>query len=243
MNFTMSESKSIKSSRVKPVFIMHQEGLSDLEKKAVLDGASELIKLAEVDGVKVVDWGVWRKKGFRDDDGSLKDFWSVDWYVKRGSDDGRDHTKHGRQLNAGTMQDCLSSEPWRDPERKGRDHYDILVVHSDMYFGGRRFVIGVAQPGIGTTISTYRFRRRNRDPRYECVKTETMHELGHVFGLLPLERTEDIRYKYGKHCTNKCIMRQGVTLPTDWVRFTEDRLRQGALCPRCKEDLRAYFRE
>jgi len=46
--------------KVKPVFFMHQEGLNDLDKRAILDGASDLIRLARVP-IEIIDFGVWRK--------------------------------------------------------------------------------------------------------------------------------------------------------------------------------------
>ena len=227
-----------KSNRIKPVFAMNQEGLSDLEKKAVLDAASELIRLAEVDGIGLVDFGVWRTNKYRNRGGSLKPYQSVDWYVQKGKETSRNRT----QLNAGTMQSLLLFEPWRNPQEGGRDHYDILMVHSDMYLGETNFVIGVAKQGIGTTISTHRFKELDGRDRYECIKTETMHELGHVFGLIPKDRTENVEYSLGKHCTNRCIMRQGLRLPIDWINITNDRLRYGVLCEPCEKNLKAYFR-
>ncbi|MFH1182070.1 MAG: hypothetical protein V1702_03880 [Candidatus Woesearchaeota archaeon] len=223
--------------KIKPVYIMNQAGLSDLEKKAVLDGASEMIRLAQAD-VDIADFGVWRNNGFRNRDGSLKQYQSVDWYVERGRDTSRNTT----QLNASTMQNLLMLEPWRYAQQGGKDHYDILVVHDDMYSGDTNFVIGLAQPGIGTTISTNRFGSLNNELKYECIKTETMHELGHVFGLIPDERTENVEHRLGKHCTNRCTMRQGLTLPNDWINITKDRLKYGALCPTCETDLKEYFR-
>jgi|TARA_Y100000310_G_scaffold12782_1_gene13172 predicted Zn-dependent protease len=232
-------SEGRKPSKIKPVFVMNQEGLSDLEKRAVLDGASELIGTAEVSGVDLVDFGTFRNNGYRSSDGSLKEFQSVDWYVQRG----RETSRNGRQLNADTMQFALCLEPWRDPQKGGKDHYDLFVVHDDMYSGDTNFVIGLAQPGIGTTVSTHRFKQLNDRAKYECIKTETMHELGHVFGLIPPERTQDVEYSLGKHCTNTCTMRQGLRLPDDWVNITNDRLRYGALCPTCETDLKQYFKK
>lgn len=228
-----------KPRRVKPLFVMNQEGLASLEKQALLAGASELIGLAGVSGIDIVDFGVFRTNNYRNTDGSLKEFESVEWYVQRG----RETSRNSRQLNAKTMQDLLFFEPWRNPNTGGRDHYDIFAVHDDMYSGNTNFVIGLAQPGIGTTISTYRFRELDGRTKYECIKTETMHELGHVFGLLPEERTYNVEDSLGKHCTNTCIMRQGLELPNDWINITNDRLRYDALCQTCTTDLREYFRE
>lgn len=233
------EGSGTKPSKIKPVYLMNQAGLSDLEKRAVLNGASELIRLAEVVGIELVDFGVWKNSDFQNQDGSLKQYQSVDWYVGRGKETSRNKT----QLNADTMLRYLWSEPWRNPKQGGRDHYDILVVHNDMYFGDTNFAIGLAQPGIGTIISTHRFKGLGDKAKYECIKTETMHELGHIFGLVPNSRTQNVESSLGKHCTNRCTMRQGLILPDDWIDITNDRLKYGALCPTCKTDLKEYFRK
>jgi len=242
---TREKHKGITSRKIKPVYLMHQEGISDLEKKAVLDGASELIQLAEVPGINLIDFGVWRNKDYKNTDGSLKEYQSVDWYVQKG----RETSRNKKQLNAKEMQDALMYEPWRYSSEGGHPHFDIFVVHEDIYypktnfFPETAFVIGVGGKDIGTTLSTYRFRGLDNKSRYECIKTETMHELGHVFGLIPPERTKKIEEKLGRHCSDICIMRQGLELPKDWINMTKDRLRDGALCPLCKDNLKEYFRK
>ncbi len=71
--------------KIKPVFVMNQEGLLDFEKQAVLDGIHELLESAEADGVvEVRDFGAWRKEGYKNEDGSLKPHQSVEWYVQEG---------------------------------------------------------------------------------------------------------------------------------------------------------------
>ncbi len=225
--------------KIKPINLMNQAGLSDLEKRAVLDGASELIRLAEVSKrIELIDFGVWRNNGFRNSDGSLKQYQSVDWYVSRGKDTSRNRT----QLNVEAIQLALCLEPWRNPHQGGRDHYDILIVNNDIYWGNTNYVIGIAQAGVGTTISTFKFKPLRDKTKYECIKTETMHELGHVFGLIPDSRTKNVENSLGKHCTNTCTMRQGLNVPVDWINITNDRLRYGALCPTCAKDLKEYFR-
>ena len=191
------------SSKIKPVHVMNQEGLPDLEKQAVLDGASELIRLANVSGVELIDFGFWKNNNYIDSEGYLEPYQSMDWYLQMG----RVRSRNKEQLDVDAMQYALFSEPWRDVQEGGKDHYDILVVHEDIYSGDYDFVIGMAARGIGTTLSTHRFKELDENLRYECVKTETMHELGHVFGLIPDKRTKNIEYSLGKHCTNRCTMR------------------------------------
>lgn len=221
-------------NRIKPVYLMHQERLPSLEKKAVLDGALELIKLSKK-RMDLFDLGVFKSENFLDINGYLNEYQSVDWYIEKGRETGR-----GNQLNVDTMQFLLCFEPWR--KNQGEDHYDIFVVNEDMFSQGTNFVIGLAQEGIGTTISTYRFKELDKKTKYECIKTETMHELGHAFGLPPSERTKNVENSLGLHCKNKCIMRQGLTLPKDWIKISKDRIKHGALCSTCEKNLVNYFR-
>ena len=222
------------SAKIQPILFMQQEGLCNLEKQAIFDGANELIDLAESDGIEIRDLGVWRNNNYLDKNGSLKAYQSVDWYLKNG----KQNSRNNYQLNADLMLLSLTREPWK----KTLSHYDIMAIHSDMYSGKSNFVIGLARTYDSTIISTNKFKELDDKTRYECIKTETMHELGHVFGLIPNYRTNNIEFSLGKHCTNTCIMRQGLTLPRDWVNMTKDRLKYGPLCNDCQIDLKKQFR-
>jgi predicted Zn-dependent protease len=70
-----------------------------------------------------------------------------------------------------------------------------------------------------------------------------MHEGGHMFGLPSNKRKENVEEKLGGHCTNRCVMRQGLIVPDDWVRMTEDRIKYGPLCNQCVNEIYAFFRE
>jgi len=149
--------------------------------------------------------------------------------------------KHGEQLNASTMISHCRAEPWRQKE----DHYDLFICSSDLWDGSMNinFIIGLASKGTGTVLSVARFREPGLGERlkYECIKTEVMHEMGHVFGLVTGRgKTEE---NLGPHCADSCTMRQGITVPHDWIPITQDRLRYGAFCQQCTNDLRGYFRE
>lgn len=222
---------------IKPVYVMNQEGVSDLEKRAVLNGAHELIGLGGAE-IEVKDFGVWRLEDYKNSDDTLKENKSVDWYVE----EGRTASRNKTQLNASRMLDALHYEPWRMVSHGGKDHYDILVLHEDMYSGDTNFIIGLARQGIGTVLSVNRFRCLTNREIYECVKTETMHELGHAFGLVSKSRTKNVENQLGMHCTNICIMRQGMTVPNDWLKITDQRLRYGALCKECDKELKDFFR-
>ncbi|MFA5175905.1 MAG: hypothetical protein WC413_01430 [Candidatus Nanoarchaeia archaeon] len=216
-------------NNIKPLYLMNEKGLSDLELKAVQDGIIELMDCANIK-LDIKNFGVWRAN-------ISKPWWSIDWYLEQGK---RTSTQNN-QINAGYMLDLIIQEPWR----KNEDHYDVMVLHSDIYSRDTRFVIGLASEGIGTIISVKRFKHSElgNEMKYECIKTETMHELGHVFGLVPNKRKINVEESLGKHCTNRCVMRQGLTVPRDWINITKDRLKYKPLCEICETDLKAYFRK
>lgn len=42
----------------------------------------------------------------------------------------------------------------------------------------------------------------------------------------------------GNHCPNVCVMRQGLPVPDDWIKMTNDRTKSGKpLCDECINDL------
>jgi|SRR3989344_5829584 len=226
-----------KRSTIKPLYMMQEEGLDGLEKRAVMDGVKEILQVARAT-LPISDFGVWRHRDHKQGD-SLKPYYSVDWYLQMGRETG----VRG-QLNADELIISLMREPWKDESKGGQEHYDLMVVHSDITSVQHKtnFVIGLALLGIGTVVSTHRFRTLENRTRYECVKTETMHELGHVFGLIPSDRKENVDYSLGLHCTNVCTMRQGLRVPIDWIRYSQERLDLGsAFCNRCTQDLENFF--
>jgi predicted Zn-dependent protease len=85
--------------------------------------------------------------------------------------------------------------------------------------------------------------RKTRDAssEFQAVKTMSIHEQGHVFGLVPFERTANVEESFGKHCTNQCSMHQVYGLQ-DIVRVSTDRMKLGPYCNQCVTDLRSYFK-
>jgi predicted Zn-dependent protease len=222
---------------------MNQEGVSELEKKAVLDGAAELLKIAGIaELITIKDWGVWRADDWLNPDSSLKRNQSVEWYLEKG----KGKNNNSRQL----LTDLILCELKMEPLRKKQDHYDILICLPDLNtpYLNTEYIVGQGRDGVGTVLSTFRFRNRGLNSRElrECIKTVTMHELGHAFGLpgngpnVYLADPDDIRFG---HCMNRCVMRQGESAPHDFVRMSNDRLRYGALCGDCRRELRDYFKE
>jgi len=220
-------------SRFRPVYLMHEEGLEHAHLQAVLDATHAVLRAAGVAAnIEVHNFGVWRNSGWLEGN-TLTNWNSVDWYLAHALDTSR----NDRQLHGGHLLKLLYNEPWQE----ARPHYDIVVTHSDIYDDDCNFCIGLAVHGLGTVISTNRFLRLDARAQRECIITETMHEVGHVFGLVPGDRTDNVESSLGLHCTNRCIMRQGLSVPHDWLKITEDRLAGHKFCSACQRDLRRFF--
>lgn len=216
--------------RVKPLYLMHQEGVSEEHLSAVLAGIREILQLAGATHlIPIHNFGVWRLRDYLDGR-TLKPYQSIDWYLGHARQMGRRN-----QLNADTMMVDLYEEPWQNQTA----HYDVVVVNDDLWSGesDNNFVIGSAIRGIGTVVSVARFEGLPE----ECIETEVLHEMGHVFGLVPDERTTNVEESLGRHCTNRCSMRQGLRVPDDWIQFTDDRLQVGAFCRQCQRDIKQFF--
>lgn len=222
-------------SRTRPVYVMFDADVEEWEAQAVFDGLSQVMIAAGTPShMKVHNLGVWRSRNWLDRDGYLAEWSSVDWYIAYTQRNSRQDQLHG-----GKLLKLLFNEPWQE----SAPHYDIVVTAQDLYDDDCGFCIGLAVPGFGTVISTNRFRSLSAQDAYNCIVTETMHEVGHVFGLVPETRTTNMERSLGLHCTNRCIMRQGLRVPYDWQVITADRLQGHGFCGECSRDLRRYFRQ
>lgn len=218
---------------IRPVYVMCEAGVDDFQLEAITAGISEVLHLAGVSPrVLVTSFGVWRQQNWQDK-GGLLPYSSIDWYIANA----KKYSEKSGQLSGDAIMRDLQTEPWQ----KMQPHYDVVVLSSDMYSEGTNFVIGLAISGLGTVVSVARFRSLDRDLQSECLKTEVIHELGHVFGLPREDRLENVAESLGKHCTNLCTMRQGLEVPKDWIRMTSDRLALGAFCSQCRQDLQGFF--
>lgn len=219
-------------SKIRPVYIMFESGISTNHMNTVVNAVNELLEVANATSfIKVQNFGVWRNSNYRQN-GKLTEWSSVDWYVE----DARSISRPG-QIDCERLVTNLLIEPWQ----KQTPHYDLLVLKSDLYARNTNFVLGLAQHHGASALSIHRLLGLENRLQHECIKTIVMHEMGHVFGLIPPERTHNVEESLGKHCTNRCLMRQGLRVPHDWINITQDRLKYGPFCTTCTKDLREYF--
>jgi len=223
-------------TRFKPIYLVHEAGVSPSHVQVVIEGINEVLSLAGVASrIQIINLGIWRDQIWRSADGELLPYRSVDWYIRQG----REKSTQSNQLFSWAMITEIIQDPWQRNQR----HYDVMILESDMYYTGCNFIIGQAMEGILALISVNRFLVLDDDLQRKCIKTETMHEIGHMFGIPNEKRTDgSLTESLGNHCTNKCVMRQGLTIPDDFISLSKDRLLYGPFCEACLGELRQFFR-
>jgi len=217
----------------RPIYVMRTEEVTREEKEAALEALEDILEIADVKGkIQIVDFDVWRPYGYKDRDGRLVPHMSVDWYVEKGWDPKRKQVDTRKVLNQLLMEPCFEEQP----------HYDVILTALDLYDPGTNFLVGAALERRAMIISVGRFREvKDVGLRRELIKQETYHEMGHVFGLP--RSCSHVENCLGLHCTDLCVMRQGLYVPDDWIGHTQERLNTGIIyCPACEKDLKDFFR-
>ncbi len=163
-------------------------------------------------------------------------FSNADWYVeeaRRRQQEVR-NLGHGQQLNVDHLIHQFYEEPWQ-----ANPHWEVAIVNTDLYADGTNFVFGVTQPDFAASVQSVRRlidSVRAGELRTAMVRRLLRHEVGHMFGLPG--RNYHVEQKLGRHCTNVCTMRQGMSLP-EWAQLTQQEERyQVHFCNDCMSDLR-----
>lgn len=220
-----------------PIHVLTENTVSTAFRNVVPLTIRKILQIAGVeDQIPVHDHGMWRAEDFRDADGRLCPYRSVDWYIERGLTGGTDP----RRLNTTPIQLAFGESIHR---YHGTDTHTILVTDRDLSFGGAGFVLGSGGPS-GVILTTHRLLRDDwcRDP-IECFRTLAFHEVGHMLGLPNVHNGRtDLEDSLGMHCKSlNCVMRQRLD-PRGWNGITRDRLKAPSpYCDPCQQDLKGRF--
>ncbi len=208
----------------KPLYLSFDDGVTKSDRSVIIEAIREILSRAGAESfVSVSDVSDW--KCHPRSHAGLTGWNSVQWYIETAAEYSREN-----QIDTDALLLLLRNEPWQEKE-----HYDVLVSSRDFYARDLNFCFGSGIHEFGMVLSTARFRG---DP--ERLTTVTMHEMGHAFGLIPSTRTKNVTSSLGLHCTNRCIMRQGLT-SSEWEAHARDRITYGPFCQQCINDLRGYF--
>lgn len=223
-------------SKPLPTFVFWDETVTPRQQAVIREAFDELThflgnKLGPVEYLQN-----WREQNFTNPDGTLIPFKSIQWQIDNFIDRGRG------QVNA----ELAASQMYVDPNQTTTPHWEAIFTNKDLYTPETRFVIGVAHQDLGTIMSLSRLETiSDVGLRGETQKTEIFHEFGHVL-CLPTGRrgVNNLEESLGYHCLSKgCSMKQGLSVPDDWIKFTFARLKQGGepFCTECKTDLEVKF--
>ncbi len=213
---------------VENLFIMRTPDVPAGEYGAAVQAVRQMVALSN-SSLKLTDWDVWRAPNYLQN-GKLVPHQSAEWYVASGYNSVR------RQFDT----DIIMYHLLEDPYQKSLAHFDIIITSADLFSTTHRvnFALGMAVPYRAALISTFRFKETGQY-KLECIAQETYHETGHVLGLPNAQRT-DLVQSLGNHCPNPCAMKQGLSVPLDWVAMVKERQKsKNILCPTCLNDLRS----
>jgi hypothetical protein len=218
----------------KPIYMMCAANVAPYLHEAVKDAVQMIIgEVGYENLIKTIDLGAWSDPGYILD-GVYQKYKSMDWYILAT----KHYSERENQIDAGILLNFCQTEPWRIDH----PHYDVILVADDMYYQKNSFIIGLSGLGLGIIVSTYRFMDLPQQEQIECIKTVALHELGHVFGAIHSKRIQAVEDKLGRHCTNVCVLRQGLVVPRDWLQMTKDRVRSGRpFCDECIAGMRRYL--
>lgn len=131
------------------------------------------------------------------------------------------------------------------PESK-RKNWKIGFSNKEIYSSEYDYLIGGAD-GRTTLISLNWLPKivaetiEEMTLRKEALRTEIFHEVGHILGLPTTRRGQNkLENLIGLHCMNPgCSMKQGMSVPDDWIENTKIRLNNGVdpYCQDCVKDL------
>ena len=210
---------------MRPVYLFWSEDVNKEEISlvhTVLGSASQLLGIPDFT-LKVL--GNWH--------GSEYGYGSFDWYMKRA------RVPELGKLDGGKILKDFTLEPWQRIEY----HLDFAIVgrnltvkdNNDSYL---EFVFGVSD--VNSVISSYQFNQTimDRKLRLLCLQRTVIHQLCHALGIFPVSQVTNRNHHFDPHCTNLCVMRQGISVQ-DWARYAEEEYRQNiVLCPECQYDIR-----
>ena len=226
----LNRRQEIRSNYLVPLYVMWTPDVPEREAQAGLMGVVDAVRASGQDR-QVVNFG---SRTF-----SNGPYGSPEWYVaeaKRRQGFQRDRG-YGDQIVASNMVGLFTEEPWQE-----QPHWEVSIVNTDLTDYGQNgllnFVFGVTRPDFAASVQSVTRLIHEVPPgplREAMVRRLLRHEVGHMFGLTG--RSYNVEEKLGRHCTNICTMRQGMSVP-EWGALTAQELEKGIhFCNDCMHEL------
>jgi predicted Zn-dependent protease len=113
----------------------------------------------------------------------------------------------------------------------------VLLVDFDIVHPKVGLSYGISTKFWCSVISLYRFKNMGPMTRSRVIRALTLHEGGHLFGLVGNGREQLSEEKLGRHCVvHPCVMRQGMSLE-DWSRIAAEMRDDRPFCIHCQREL------
>lgn len=133
-----------------------------------------------------------------------------------------------KQVNVGSLLETVIGRAFEGKRT-------LTLTDSDLYADGLNWCFGFQRPdsrgGSHVVLSTYRLKDT------ETLTHVATHELGHMFGAAKNGRP-DTEESLGNHCTNLCVMQQGLSIQEMKELARKLRRKENKFCYRCGEDIR-----
>lgn len=213
-----------------PVYVCWTSGVTEQEGAEVVSAVREVLNIAgQVREIKVFGSQVW----------GVGDFGSADWYQERAMIvPHRERHGYGSQTNAIKILSLMrDEEPWQEEE----PHLEVMFVDHDASIGtpDNNFVFGVTWPGFGFVQSVRRIHDvEDLNLRLRIIRRVGIHEFAHILNVP--NRVPNTEEKLGRHCTNVCCMRQGLSLQVWTQQLRQEEAAGVVFCEECTLDLRKY---
>lgn len=220
----------LRQNSLVPIYVTWTSDIPRAESQAALQGVRDALAASGQDRqVVVLGDRAW----------ATGDYSSGDWYVRRVLNTQRVNRDkgYGVQVSGGKLLYTLEGEPWQQ-----EPHWEAFILNRDLGEVEDRtnnFVFGLTLPLFGSVQSVTRLIREIPDQglRARVIRRVLRHEIAHVFGL-PI-RGKNTTEMLGRHCTNVCTMRQGMST-AEWIQEVREEEKVGRyFCSDCVGDFRS----
>ena len=205
--------------KTRPIRIFWQDGVTASNIVFAIKAIKKVLELAKMDGkIEIQKDKVFDPIVYRDENVKSEFF---------------------GQYNANGILDVFSLEQQKDNYDK---YYTVFLIKDKIFINtdeGFKSIGGVAQRGESAIVCVgYDFMAVYLGARLSSTYRLTIHEIGHMFGLISKERKGKIKLSsinQSWHCANNCIMHPD---PNSNKSFNKN-----IFCSICLRELRNYFKE
>ena len=226
----MRVQQEVRSNQLVPIYVTWTSDIPQAEAQAALQG---VLDVTTASGQRREVFALGSQKFGRGE------FSSTDWYAEKALEDQtlRRDVGYGLQIVPSNIIRLFHQEPWQ-----AQPHWEVFILNRDLNSGeaDNNFVFGETDVSFPASIqSIRRLTVEVTDPklRASMVRRLLRHEVGHMFSLT--YRSFNVEEKLGKHCTNICTMRQGMSVG-EWAEQTLQEENRGIhFCCDCLNELNA----